>query len=166
MAGASGGTAWVFSNKQGETDFYLIDLVKGELRGSKRLRDAPSTATLSSDGSRAFVALSASNEISFLSTTGLNEFGQVVLGHQTPGVQMRRQPDSLTVVQGKGGELLYVAGQATDLADGLAQAREAVESGAALVKLDEWVAAQSGSVEQRSAGQARLTALRAQAGLR
>jgi anthranilate phosphoribosyltransferase len=61
--------------------------------------------------------------------------------------------------------VLYVAGQATDLADGLEQAREAVESGAALAKLEEWVAAQAGGVEQRSAGEARLAALREEAGL-
>ena len=61
--------------------------------------------------------------------------------------------------------VLYVAGQAADLADGLAQAREAVESGAALAKLEEWVAAQAGGVDQRTAGEARLTALREEAGL-
>jgi anthranilate phosphoribosyltransferase len=61
--------------------------------------------------------------------------------------------------------VLYVAGKATDLADGLAQAREAVESGAALAKLEEWVAAQAGGVDQRSAGEARLAALREEAGL-
>ena len=61
--------------------------------------------------------------------------------------------------------VLYVAGLATDLGDGLAQAREAVASGAATSKLEEWVAAQAGGVEQRAAGEARLTALRAEAGL-
>ena len=52
--------------------------------------------------------------------------------------------------------MLYVAGRAADLGDGLAQAREAVASGAALAKLEEWVAAQAGGVEQRTAGEARL----------
>jgi anthranilate phosphoribosyltransferase len=61
--------------------------------------------------------------------------------------------------------VLYVVGQATDLADGLAQAREAVATGAALVKLEEWVVAQAGGVEQRAAGEARLTTLRKEAGL-
>jgi anthranilate phosphoribosyltransferase len=61
--------------------------------------------------------------------------------------------------------VLYVAGLAADLGDGLAQAREAVASGAAIEKLEEWVAAQAGGVERRSAGEARLSALRAQAGL-
>ncbi len=61
--------------------------------------------------------------------------------------------------------VLYVAGQATDLADGLAQAREAVGSGAALAKLEEWVAAQAGGVDQRTAGEARLAVLREEAGL-
>ena len=61
--------------------------------------------------------------------------------------------------------VLYVAGQAADLADGLAQAREAVATGAALAKLEEWVAAQAGGIEQRTAGEARLAALRAEAGL-
>jgi thymidine phosphorylase len=61
--------------------------------------------------------------------------------------------------------VVYVAGLATDLCDGLAQAREVVASGAATAKLEEWVAAQAGGVEQRAAGEARLTALRAQAGL-
>jgi anthranilate phosphoribosyltransferase len=61
--------------------------------------------------------------------------------------------------------VLYVAGQATDLSDGLSQAREAVECGAALVKLEEWVAAQAGGLEQRTSGEARLSALREEAGL-
>jgi anthranilate phosphoribosyltransferase len=61
--------------------------------------------------------------------------------------------------------VLYVAGRAVDLTDGLAQAREAVASGAALDKLEEWVAAQSGGVGQRAAGEARLSALREEAGL-
>jgi anthranilate phosphoribosyltransferase len=61
--------------------------------------------------------------------------------------------------------VLYVAGRATDLADGLKQARAAVESGAALAKLEEWVAAQAGGVDQRTAGEARLAMLRAEAGL-
>ena len=61
--------------------------------------------------------------------------------------------------------VLYVAGRAADLGDGLAQAREAVASGAALAKLEEWVAAQAGGVDQRAAGEARLASLRAEAGL-
>jgi len=61
--------------------------------------------------------------------------------------------------------VLYVAGEAADLGDGLAQAREAVASGAALRKLEEWVAAQAGGLEQRRAGEARLGALLAEAGL-
>jgi anthranilate phosphoribosyltransferase len=62
--------------------------------------------------------------------------------------------------------VLYVAGLAADLGDGLAQAREVVASGAALEKLEEWVAAQAGGIDRRTAGQARLAALRAEAGLR
>ena len=61
--------------------------------------------------------------------------------------------------------VLYVAGEATDLGDGLAQAREAVASGAALRKLEEWVAAQAGGVDQRHAGEARLTSLLSEAGI-
>lgn len=61
--------------------------------------------------------------------------------------------------------VLYVAGQAADLSDGLAQARETVASGAALRKLAEWVAVQAGGGEQRRAGEARLAALLAEAGL-
>ena len=61
--------------------------------------------------------------------------------------------------------VLYVAGTAADLSDGLAPAREAVASGAALTKLNDWVAAQAGCVEQRAAGSARLAALLAEAGL-
>ncbi len=61
--------------------------------------------------------------------------------------------------------VLYVAGQAEDLTDGLEQAREAAASGAALRKLEEWVAAQAGGVEQRAAGESRLSSLLAEAGL-
>jgi anthranilate phosphoribosyltransferase len=83
----------------------------------------------------------------------------------------------LTVVGGRGNEacqdaaclnaaaVLYVAGQASDLEDGLTQAREAAGSGAALRKLEEWVAAQAGGLEQRATGEARLAALLAEAGL-
>jgi anthranilate phosphoribosyltransferase len=61
--------------------------------------------------------------------------------------------------------VLYVAGRAADLGDGLAQAREAVASGAALAKLEEWVAVQSGGIDKRMSGEARLSALRQEAGL-
>jgi anthranilate phosphoribosyltransferase len=61
--------------------------------------------------------------------------------------------------------VLYVAGAAADLGDGLAQAREAVAGGAALEKLRQWVAAQAGGLEQRTAGEARLSALCGTAGL-
>lgn len=61
--------------------------------------------------------------------------------------------------------VLYVAGQAADLGDGLAQAREAVASGAALAKLEEWVATQKTGGDQRGSGEARLSGLRAEAGL-
>ena len=83
----------------------------------------------------------------------------------------------LNVVGGRGTEacadaaclnaaaVLYVAGQASDLADGLEQAREAAGSGAGLRKLEEWVAAQAGGLEQRAAGEARLSALLTEAGL-
>ena len=46
-------------------------------------------------------------------------------------------------------------GQAADLGDGLAQAREAVASGAALAKLEEWVAACSPAAASTSARPAR-----------
>jgi len=61
--------------------------------------------------------------------------------------------------------VLYVSGQAVDLYDGLGQAREAVASGAALSKLEEWVAVQAGGIAQRQAGEARLGALLEEAGL-
>jgi anthranilate phosphoribosyltransferase len=61
--------------------------------------------------------------------------------------------------------VLYVSGQAVDLYDGLGQARAAVVSGAALRKLEEWVAVQAGGVAQRQAGEARLGALLERAGL-
>jgi anthranilate phosphoribosyltransferase len=61
--------------------------------------------------------------------------------------------------------VLYVAGEAVDLSDGLVQAREAMASGAALRKLEEWVAAQAGGIAQRQAGEDRLGALRMEAGL-
>ena len=61
--------------------------------------------------------------------------------------------------------VLYVAGRATDLEHGLVQAREAVGSGAAIAKLEEWVAAQAGGVDQREAGEARLASLRTEAGM-
>ena len=83
----------------------------------------------------------------------------------------------LQVVGGRGSEacddaaclnaaaVLYVAGEAADLEGGLSQAREIVASGAALRKLEEWVAAQAGGAEQRRAGEARLSTLLAEAGL-
>lgn len=61
--------------------------------------------------------------------------------------------------------VLYVAGRATDLSDGLAQAREAVAGGAAVAKLEEWVAAQAAGPQQRLAGEARLAGLLAEAGV-
>ena len=61
--------------------------------------------------------------------------------------------------------VLYVAGLARDLGDGLTKARETVATGAALGKLEEWVGAQAGGDERRAAGEARLATVLAEAGL-
>lgn len=121
MTLAPGGqSAWVFSNKPGETDFTTVDLVKGERKDAKRLHDNPRAAAFSSDGSRAYVSLIGANEsppypttIAFVTPDTAEEFGHIELGTQSPGVAMRRQVVALAVVQGQGREVLYAAGQAS-----------------------------------------------------
>lgn len=61
--------------------------------------------------------------------------------------------------------MLSVAGLAADLRDGLARAREAVATGAAIEKLSAWIDAQAGGAARRSAGEARLAALLGEVGL-
>src|SRR5437868_9673835 len=86
----NGHTAWVFSSKPDETDFITVDLLKGERKDSKRLRDNPSAAAFSTDGRRAYVALGggdasppAPDQIVFLDTKNNDEFGHVDIGVQS-----------------------------------------------------------------------------------
>src|SRR5262249_43816241 len=46
----NGQTLWAFDDNPGEGDFQIVDLVKGERQGSKRLRNGPRAAAFSSDG--------------------------------------------------------------------------------------------------------------------
>lgn len=57
--------------------------------------------------------------------------------------------------------VLYVAGRAADLDDGLVQARRAVANGLAIGKLEEWVTVQAAEEARRAAGESRLAALEA-----
>jgi YVTN family beta-propeller protein len=111
-----GRTAWVFSNKPGESDFSIVDLAKGERKDTKRLHDNPSAAAFSTDGRRAYVALAGGNDsppaassILFLSTKNDDEFGHVDVGVESPGVQILRRLDALAVVPGQTGDVLYAA---------------------------------------------------------
>jgi len=116
----NGRTAWVFSSKPGESDFVIVDLLKGERKDNKRLHDNPGVAAFSSDGRRAYVALIGGdqspplpNTIVFLNTTNNDEFGHVDVGEQSPGVQIRRQLVALAVAAGPAGDVLYAAGLAS-----------------------------------------------------
>jgi YVTN family beta-propeller protein len=116
----NGHTAWVFSSKPGETDFITVDLLKGERKDSKRLHDNPSAAAFSTDGRRAYVALSGGNasppspdQIVFLDTKNNDEFGHVDIGEQSPGVQIFRRIEALLVAPGPNGDVLYAAGAAS-----------------------------------------------------
>jgi YVTN family beta-propeller protein len=117
LAIAPGGrVAWAFSSKPGESDFTVVDLVKGERKDTKRLRDNPSAAAFSSDGRRAYVALAGGNDsppkpntIVFLDTQNDTEFGHVDVGEQSPGVQILRRLDALAVEPGPHGDILYAA---------------------------------------------------------
>jgi YVTN family beta-propeller protein len=113
----NGRTAWVFSSKPGESDFAIVDVLKGERKDSKRLRDNPASAAFSTDGRRAYVALGGGNDsppgpntIVFLDTKTNDEFGHVDVGEQSPGVQILRRLDSLAVAPGTDGDVLYAAG--------------------------------------------------------
>jgi YVTN family beta-propeller protein len=112
-------TAWVFSSKPGANVVSIVDLIKGVKRQDRRLHDGPSAVAFSSDGTRAYVALSGEetsppgqSSIAFMSTTG-GQFGEVALGQQTKGVQIRRQLSALAVAPGPNGDVLYVAGEAS-----------------------------------------------------
>ena len=113
----NGRTAWVFSGKPGESDFLMVDLLKGERKDSKRLHDNPATAAFSTDGRRAYISLIGGNDsppvpstIVFLDTQNNDEFGHADVGEQSPGVQIRRQVAALGVAPGPAGDVLYAAG--------------------------------------------------------
>jgi YVTN family beta-propeller protein len=116
----NGQTTWVFSGKSGATDFDIVDLLKGERKDGKRLRDNPGVAAFSTDGRRAYVALGggtdsppAPNTIVFLDTRNNEEFGHIEVGEQTSGVQIARRVGALVVAPGPSGDVLYAAGQAS-----------------------------------------------------
>ena len=113
----NGRVAWVFSSKPGESDFVIVDVLKGERKDGKRLHDNPSVAAFSTDGRRGYVALGdgndsppAPNTIVFLDTKNNDEFGHVDVGEQSPGMQILRRLDSLAVAPGPNGDVLYAAG--------------------------------------------------------
>lgn len=111
--GPDGRTAWVFGAKRGETDLYFADLDKAERAGSKRLRDAPYAVAFSSDGRRAYVALHGGSGVAFVDAEKRGEIGQVKLGRQTEGVEIRRRPSAVAVVKAEAGEAVFVAGEAS-----------------------------------------------------
>jgi glucose/arabinose dehydrogenase/plastocyanin len=111
-------SAWLFSAKPGENTISVIDMVKGERRDNRRLKEGagPTGAAFSTDGSRAYVALAGGTEspprpsaIAFVSVTG-GQFGQIDVGRQTTGVQIRRGLQAMAVLPGQAGEdVLYAA---------------------------------------------------------
>jgi len=116
-AAPDGQTLWAFDDNPGEGDFQVVDLVKGERQGARRLRNGPRAAAFSSDGLRAFVALGGTNEappapaaLSFVNANG-DEFGHVDIGRQVPGVQLRRQLSAVVTAAGQSGDAVYVAGR-------------------------------------------------------
>jgi aldose sugar dehydrogenase len=130
-------SAWVFSSKAGDSVVSVVDLVKGEKRGDRRLHDGPSAAAFSTDGTRAYVALAGDlasppglSSIAFVSLAGV-EFGEVAVGQQTKGVQIRRQLSAVTVAPGPNGDVLYAAAEAS----GVVWALDA-GSGALLAELE------------------------------
>jgi aldose sugar dehydrogenase len=129
--------AWVFSTRPGDNVVSVVDLVKGEKRADRRLHDGPSGAAFSTDGTRAYVALAGQltsppgpSSIAFLNTTG-GQFGEVTVGQQTKGVQIRRQLAAVAVVPGPNGDVLYAAAQGS----GVVWALDA-GSGALLAELE------------------------------
>jgi aldose sugar dehydrogenase len=106
-----GRLAWVFSATSGQLDFYVVDLIKGELEGTTRLGDAPGTVAFSADGTRAYVGLTSGNAVSFLDADPRKEIGRVQLGNQSPGVEIRRRTTAMATLRRPSGETLFVAGQ-------------------------------------------------------
>jgi anthranilate phosphoribosyltransferase len=72
-------------------------------------------------------------------------------------------PACVDLVRANAGAILYLAGQAPDLASGVAAARELIFGGQAFAKLCQWVAVQA---DEAGAGRERFAAVAARAGLK
>jgi aldose sugar dehydrogenase len=112
---------WLIGSKPGDNAISTVDLNKGERRDSRHLKEGagPSAVAFSSDGSRAYVAQNGGNDsppdpstVAFLNMSG-GQIGQVEVGRQTRGVQIHRRLDSLAVQPAPGGDVLYVAAEAS-----------------------------------------------------
>ncbi len=74
-----------------------------------------------------------------------------------------RHPECIDLVCANAGAVLYVAGNASDLPAGVAAGRKLIQSGRALKKMCQWIAAQG---DNRQMGLQRFTAIAEQAGLK
>jgi len=116
-----GRSAWTFGLPPHRASVAVFDVLSGGRGEDVQLRsgDTPAAVAFSTDGARAYVALSAdppsppaAGTIVFMSGNG-KELGRVSVGRQTPGVQIRRQLSSLAVVPGSNGDVLYAGGESS-----------------------------------------------------
>jgi YVTN family beta-propeller protein len=103
-------TAWAFGGDPGAIDVSLVDLGSSQIT-TKRMTDVPRDIAFSSDGRRAFVSLDKSNSVAFLDWLTLSSLGQVVLGRQSAGMQMRRHLGAIATLRTLLGDVVYVAGR-------------------------------------------------------
>jgi glucose/arabinose dehydrogenase/plastocyanin len=115
-------TAWMFSSVTGDNNVGTFDLVKGERRDSRHLPDGsgPTSVAFSTDGSRAYVSLAGGNDsppgpasIAFLNSNG-TQIGQVEVGRQSRGVQIRRKLEAMATAPDRyGRDVVYAAAAAS-----------------------------------------------------
>jgi glucose/arabinose dehydrogenase len=114
--------AWLFSSTPGDATVSIFDLAKGERRDTRRMHDGtgPTSVAFSSDGGRAYVSLAGGNDsppgpssVAFLNANG-DQFGQVEVGRQSRGVQIRRRLAAMAVAPDRyGRDVIYAAAAAS-----------------------------------------------------
>src|SRR5579884_79650 len=107
-------TVWAFSANPSETDVHLFDLASGQ-QTTTRLNGPPRSVAFSADGQRAFVTVGDPARVTFLGTAHQDNLGQITIGQQSPGMQLRRLADALTIARQSSSEVLYVAGRGSGL---------------------------------------------------
>lgn len=107
-------TVWAFSANPRETDLHLVDVATGQ-QTTTRLDGQPRSVAFSADGKRAFVTVGDPARVTFLGAAHQDRLGEIAIGQQSPGMQLRRLVDALSTARQSTREVVYVAGRGSGL---------------------------------------------------